>query len=233
MKNKIFQFFWYYIICPCIPIPSKKKVLNPVIRHGREIYVQVRFARLLGNIAGFLAGDSNSAVFSTFMVMQRFSGLTLCIGQGGATAADWLDFFITPRGRYVYNEMTKNGVVVVWNIGGNYVLMGIVDLADMGMHHLKNIFQRAWFCTIPPLYYNVLDAITKLAGIEGRDPEYYRSGVKTVNAIISEMAKPRVIDLHWMFVSSSGQPKAGALMDIAHFRRVSVNQIRKVIGGVI
>jgi len=70
MKNKIFQFVWYYIVRPCIPILSIKKETNPVIRHGREIYAQIRLARFIGQIEGFLAGDSNSAVFSTFMVMQ-------------------------------------------------------------------------------------------------------------------------------------------------------------------
>jgi hypothetical protein len=233
MKNKIFQFVWYYIVRPCIPIPSIKKEINPVIRHGREIYVQIRLARFIGQIEGFLAGDSNSAVFSTFMVMQRFSTLTLAIGQGGATADDWVAFFMTDRGRYVYKAMIARGVTVVWNIGGNYVLLGTVDKAVAGLHALHNLFLRSWFCTIPPIYASVLGKISEVAGFPERDEKYYRQGVLYVNGLIEALARPRVIDLYHQFVTDTGAPLFGALQDLVHFRRVSVDFIRMQLGGVI
>lgn len=234
MRNKIFQFVWYYIVRPVVPVPSKKKMPHPVIRHSREIYVQVRLAQLFGGIDGVLAGDSNSAVFSTFMVMQRFSGLVVALGQGGSTAADWLDYFVhDKRGRYVQNAMTANGVTTIWNVGGNYILLGITSLADMGMAHLRNIFPRAWFCTIPPLYYGLLAEVSKVSGIEPRDAAYYKSGVDKINRLIRELAKPRVIDLYKMFVMVDGTPIPGALKDMVHFRRIAVNYIRRMLGGII
>jgi hypothetical protein len=230
MRNKIFQFIWYYIVRPLVPAGPRTE-LNPVIRYSRELYVQVRLAALFGCIDGFLAGDSNSAVFSTFMVMQRFSGLVLAIGRSGSTAADWIDFFMTKRGRYVLRAMISNGVTVVWNIGGNYVLKGNLEKAESGLMVLGNMFRHSWFCTIPPIYYALLGIISSAVGFS--DVRYYRDGVIKVNTIIRTMAKPRVIDIYSQLAGPDGNPKPGVLMDLVHFRRATVDIIRREIGGVI
>ena len=234
MRNKLFQFVWYFFVKPFVPRGSKT-IVNPVIRNERRIRAQVRLAKMFGGIDGCMAGDSNGEVFARFSVMRKFSGLVINISQGGSTASDWIDYFAdTTSGGRVYSDIMGDCAdAIVWNIGGNYILLGRLDDAAHGITTLHRLFPFAWWCTIPPLYDAVLAALSKLASFPERDQRYYDEGTLYVNGIISTVCRPMVIDIYKAFCMVSGDPIPGALKDMVHFSNQAVTVIRRVVGGAI
>lgn len=229
LKNKIFQFVWYYIVKPFIRIKPITESINPVIRNGRKIYVQLRLAELFGGFKRLIMGDSNSALFSRFMVMIKFKLLAASIGVPGSTFTDWLDFLKTDLGAKCLAIIKRNNPIICVNLGGNHVLLEKMALAEAGVREFQNTFPQAWYTTIVPIHFGLLGAIKPERG-----PEYYENGVIEVNGYIRNYCFPRVIDIYGELINpTTREAYPGILTDPAHLRRWVVEIIRRQFGGTL
>lgn len=219
MRNKLFQFTWYYIVRPLVPVDKNgPKPWN----HEREFRAMMRLARLFGGAHGVIFGDSEIGQFDSYAVMSRFSRIVMNWGVGGTVAGEWHEFLRTTPDLLEYiNRLRK-----VLSIGGNYSLRFMTDLAPRGMKCLHDLVRPSWIMLVPPVY---TQALARL----GKDEATWRSEMETIRGIQIDLWGKFIIDTYSPFVDAHGYPKPGVLEDMVHFSRRCVEIIQRFIDPVL
>lgn len=227
-RVKVFNWMWFYIIRFMVP------VLGRGIQGNRlRMNVQWALAGVFGGVGGIIFGDSNGAVLNNYKTMSKFNRIILNWSTPGTTAHDWYYFFITPIGKKIRIRIWKNKHII--NIGGNYVLLGLMASADEGLRWLRTWFPTSFNCTIPPINNVMLAKLCKLLKIKDQriDPEYLRESVLQINKTIKKYWGKQTIDLYKMFGDKDGKTLPFALKDVVHYSDVAVALIQKVFDVVI
>ncbi len=223
MRNTVFQWIFYSLIQPLCRVGGDGKIHQQSAR----ILAQIRLAKLFGGAKRILIGDSNSAVFCNYAAMRRFRDLTLALGVGGTTANDWIAYFDTADGKKVLEYI--RGRQVIWNIGGNYVLLGQMLNADSGLARLRTIFPKSLNCTCPPVRAGILEEISRLFGAT-KTASAYQADFARINSMIVRYWHPQVIDLFTVFMDPTDREAYDlALKDMVHYSKYAVDIIRKVV----
>ncbi len=227
MRNKIFQWLWFRIIKYLIP--ASKGVLIP--KNQNRLIWKLRIAKLFGPIHGILIGDSNSAIFDTYDCMHRFQSLTVSLGVPGTTAGDWLVFFKTQKGKKFYDKLVIIDNII-WNIGGNYSLRGLMKKSHAELTQLWKIFPISWNCLIPPVHAGMLATISE-SGESPRSADDWKADFIILREYIRQIWKPFVIDLFTPFIDpQTGEATIIYLRDAVHFSKIAVNIIQKVFNKI-
>jgi hypothetical protein len=231
-KVTVFNWLWYYVVKWLIPVGGKKKQI--VDKYYWRMRAQWGLARLFGGVKGVIAGDSNGARLDSFKVMRQFDRIVVNWARPGTTAHDWHIFFTSSSwGHKIKTRMYS--VKQIFNIGGNYVLLGITGMARDGLKWLHTWFPDSYNCTIPPIHGDIMAQLCKLAGIkDGRNTEdYYKVKVPEVNKIIREFWGSHCIDLYALFGDDKGNPLPGVEQDPVHFSDIAVEFIQQIFDAVI
>lgn len=222
MKIRFVNFLWYNIFDKLIKGGEKNQV-NPVINQVKKDLFKVRFYKFFGCQIAWV-GDSQTENGDRQDIMNRFSVLAVNIGHGGSYAHHYLEAFKTELGEQLLEEL--QGMLVIFNIGGNYILKGQMDIALEGMKELLKLFPASFCVNVPPIHSNFIAEL-------GKDiPGFYKTAaevnaaVADINQIISDQWGLQTINIHdildneddikiWWF----------ALVDIVHFNDVAYKKI--------
>lgn len=226
--NKVFNFLWFCIVKWIIPVGvGGTNISNNHLR----MFVQFYLARIFGGPKGVILGDSNGAVLNTFRTMRKFDRVVINWSVGGTVAHDWVDYFKTNKGKKMKARMQR--AQVIFNIGGNYILLGQMSMAKPGLSDLHALFPDSWNCTVSPVNTAILAALSKLAGYPQRNESYYNIRVPLLNEFIFEIWKRNVIDVYKIFGDKYGKALPGVLKDPVHFSEQAVYVIQKIFELIV
>lgn len=103
MKNRIFQFIWFYIFKGLFP--RKKGVGTTLSDYADRMTDQIQLANAFGKIDFIILGDSNGenlATYSNMVQLGKSLGLGINIAIGGTRADSWVDFLLySEKGQFV------------------------------------------------------------------------------------------------------------------------------------
>lgn len=226
MRNTIFQWLFYKIVRPLI----KDGVGGKIEKQLPRMIAQIRLARLFGGARRVMIGDSNSAVFCNYEAMSDFNNLTLAFGVGGTTAHDWIEFFSTQSGKSILHYIRQCDII--WNIGGNYVLLGQMAHMPSGLAILRELFHNSWNCTCPPVRAGILEAISAAVG-QIKTAESWQNDFDRVNKEIRHQWTPQCIDLYSVFNDpTQNEAYFFSLNDMVHYSRYAVKIIKSIVEAV-
>jgi hypothetical protein len=167
----------------------------------------VRLAKLFG-LRQVLIGDSNSEVFRRRDLLSLFDRTTICLGQGGSTATNWLEYFRGPGAGLL---RSLRGCTMVWSIGGNHVLKGTVDRARDDLEALHGLTPESYNILIPGVYTDLIAAAT------GKSERTIAAQIRAVNNLIVSAWRGRSIDTSPAFVGPGGRFLPGLTTDGIHY----------------
>lgn len=226
MRNTIFQWIFYRLVRPLCGTKGDSKIGA----QSSRIMAQIRLARLFGGAKRVLIGDSNSAVFCNLAAMRQFRDVTLALGVGGTTANDWLTYFGTAAGKRVLSYIRQCDII--WNIGGNYVLLDQMDLADAGLAKLRAEFPRSWNCLTPPVRAGILEEVGRAIG-KPKIASEFQADFARINAMIVRYWQVQAIDLFTVFCDPKNQEAYFfALRDMVHYSTYAIKIIRNVVEAI-
>ncbi len=218
MRNKIFQFLWFFIVKWLIPVSG----MTIIDKQRKRMLGQYYLSLLFGGPKRVLIGDSNSAVMSNYRAMKRFKEITLSYGIGGTTPQDWIMFFNIFNGYKLY-DIVKKCKTVIWNCAGNIVLQNRIETAEVTLQRLHFMFPNSWNITVPPIY---LGLVSKILGMGEKTPEDFDKQFKKVNEFIYKFWSPKVLDFYKIFYDAEkDSPAWWALKDIVHYSKYAVDLI--------
>jgi len=230
-KVIVFNWMWYRVVRYLVPVKSAKYQM--IDRYYWRMRVQWALARIFGGAKGVIAGDSNGAVQDNYKTMSKYGQIVLNWAVPGTTAHSWYEFLTASHGKKI--RILMYSVKQIFNLGGNYILLGMIDSAREGLKWIRTWFPDSYNCTIPPIMGDVLSEGCKLAGVKGErtSPLYYLDGIIKVNKLIREFWGLKCIDLYMISVDAHGNPKPLLLRDMVHFSEFSVNIIQKIFDAVV
>lgn len=197
-----------------------------------KIKGQIRLAKIFQFIFRvpimlIVIGDSNGENLAKPKYMKSFGylGLALNIAKGGTRADTWQILFQT------YPDLLKliqdTFPIVLFNIGGNHVLQGRMDLMEPALIYLKENFPKSFNMEIPPIYSDLISGLN--GNLSAKEIE---NNVKLTNNVINDLWSLRAINLYDLFIDPTtlsddivDKPVMFTLGDLVHFSDLG-NQIR-------
>jgi len=208
-------------LCILKPLCTKRGCKG-IHRYERWFEWQLKLADLFGGADLMIIGDSNAEVFCKRKVLNNSTKIILTFGVGGTTIYDWVEYFYFNS--EIYDKISMdNKLEIVFNIGGNNILRSQMPAVESGFKMLKGLFPRSWNCTVPPLRYQWL------AAISGIPCESWKEDVKIVNDHIHQIWKRQAIDLYSLIYNLPGDVKNLCLKDAVHYSDFAVRYIFKCL----
>lgn len=224
MRNKIFQFLWFFIVKPFVKKGEHNKD-NPVAEYHNRFMAQIKLSKLFGGFEIVLLGHSNiEAITEQYSAMSKFDRVTIGAGKGGTTATDWLVYFSTPDGQEFLKAVKDKTIVI--SIMGNYLLLGKMDQALEGLKGIHRLFPNSYIINEPPVRYKWLDILDGIdSGLTANQWEY---GFKELNDMISSVyGTARIIDIYDFIqrLNLTAFEKVLIFRDPVHYNKHSVKAI--------
>ena len=188
MRNKVYQWIWFKILRPLIPVKGEGiESLYPRMR------AQFWLAWFLGGgDLSVIAGDSNGAALDFYEARREFRKININISKAGTEANDWLMWFQIPHGQKILQKIL-NVSALIFNIGGNYALRNEMRLAYGGLRTLRELLPDSYNITIPPVRSWLLDLMDNGLPVN-KTAEQWDAEIATINGYIRELWGPQTID---------------------------------------
>lgn len=215
MINRLFQYYWYTLVKPFIP---RKNGDGTLIEHySARMKSKMSQSQTFGKPKYAVFGDSNGEKLDKRDSMIQLGdglGLILNFAVSGMRGDSWLKFLTeTADGKWLYDQLMKLKIIVIWNIGGNHVLQNRMDNLQSSLVALKTLFPDSFNCLIPPIHAGLMETVG------GMDAAQIRQRVMIANQTISDIWKEKAIDTYSPFLApdASGEPYFFVLQDFVHF----------------
>lgn len=216
MRNTLFQFLYYNII----KFVQKDGV--GLTAYARLFKIQIILAQILGGFEAVVIGDSNIELLANYNTMKKFKKVTLNLGVGGSYCQSWLDFFNNDKvGKWVFKQIkTKK---IIWNIGGNHILLNIMDIAEMGLKRIDDMFPHSYNCTVPPIKTEILNMLDDyLPEYRNRSKKMWGKDLRILNKYITTIWKDKVINLYDLFIVNKDIP---IFKDAVHYSNYIIDNV--------
>ena len=228
MRNRIFQFLWYKIVRPLVKCDDTK---TGFFRSAKRYKAAYRLSLLFGGWDAVLMGDSNEAVDDTYENMKKYKSLVFCIGAGGTTPGDIVAFLNSPSGEWLRGVMAKGEII--FNTGGNCVLLNQMDTAKLQLKQLHDIFPASWNQTTPPVRAWFLDMLDDKLETNKSESEW-QSAFSQLNDYISEIWQPFVLDMHRILKDpKTSEAYLWALRDAVHYSEYTVAMRQRILNELL
>lgn len=215
MKNRLFQYYWYYGIQPLIP--RKNGDGSQLDHYSARKKAKINQVQIFGNPNFTFLGDSNGEKLDSRSAMVQLGdglGLGINLSTAGMRGDFWLEYLTgTLTGKWIYEQLSRMKARTIWNIGGNHVLQNRMDNLESSLKGLKDLFPDSFNCLIPPIHAGLLETVGGMNAVE------IRQRVTVANQTIKDIWKERTIDTYSPFLSPdpSGEPYFYVLQDFVHF----------------
>jgi hypothetical protein len=232
--NIIYQLLWFSIFSIFNPSPKKTLSLDDFLVRSIERFVfQIKLARFLSNAFKvkilLLIGDSNSGVFNSYSSAIRFNAITITLGVPGTQSLQWNKLLELDEARELKSllDWIDKEHIFCWNIGGNFVLQGLMSEAEESLLKLWKLFPHSFNILIPPIHTSLLESVPN-----DIDYEY---DVEIINSYITRFWGIRAINLRLLFLNPwTNDSWYGYLSDPVHYsfkgKKIIARALNMVLG---